>query len=123
MIRNKTVLVENAEYLIGPLTMGQIDAFTRDHEELDDLDKDKKLAELRSRAMQAVCDGLNNPHMREKDFRLWTPDLIRAELDYVTFNELETQILKLTKVKRVRNASGELEDPKLGESDAAAEPS
>lgn len=95
-MRTKTITIEEQEFTIAPLNLGQVDALMENNPEASDLKAWKQ------RSRQTVCDSLNNAHgpfqVNEVPGSM-NPANLAETMDLTTFNALHSAVLELSGLK------------------------
>lgn len=88
-MRIKKIAIEGEEYIIGALTLKQVEEYITPLENMLDENKSAKI-----RAYDLICFGLNNGSKSSGNGAApWTPDRVREEMDLVVFTKLQSEIL------------------------------
>lgn len=81
-MRTKTIEMDGAKFIIGALSIEQVENFFADGKPRLKID--------------LVCMGLNNARNGDAE---WTPERAKKELDYVIYERLHQEIIDFTGLK------------------------
>lgn len=103
MRRTKIIELDGAKFVIGALSLGQVEEFLgKQREALGVDEKGQKKdgvepdgAKLAASWREFICTGLNNGEQGTA----WTPDELNTELDLISFERLRTELLDFSGLK------------------------
>ncbi|SRR6266404_8376127 len=106
MRRTKTIEIDGATFIIGALSLGQVEEFLTKQREA--LGRDEK-GQPREGVMPSeqklkviwrefICTGLNNG-TNPQNGDAWTPEKLVAEIDLISFDRLRAELLDFSGLK------------------------
>lgn len=106
--RTKKVSIDGAEFTIASLTTEQVEEYLAPLEEM----AGGKLVSVKMRVHQIISHALNNVFADDDgnlppDFKPWTPERVRKNLDMVLINTLNTEVIRFSGLTVVEQPVGE----------------
>lgn len=95
IVRKKKLDIDGAEFIIGSLTMDQVEEVIKFNP------KDKGIEVLRERAEKLVIQSFNNAGFKTPSDTEWDSAAVNREIDLESFNRLQTEILDWSKLKAI----------------------
>jgi hypothetical protein len=112
--RTKTIKIDNAEFQIGALSLDQVEEYLRPIEpERAEIAGLVKHDALRIRAIEMICNGLNNAQPvdgRTVTDNVWTVTRFKKECDAIIFHKLNVEILQFSGLGVTEEVPGALAD-------------
>jgi len=112
IVRKKAVTIDGAEFVIGSLTMRQVETIVAWSPE------GKTVGELKTRAINLVINSFTNAEFM-CEAQPWTPERNANEIDSTSFDFMQTEILSWSKLTVVKTEAGVGGVPAAGEAPAA----
>lgn len=108
--RTKTVKIDNAEFVIGALSLDQVEEYLAPLDPEQKMSASEKAEALRTRAIEMICNGLNNAPSKDGAAAItepWTVARFRKECDAIIFHKLNVDILQFSGLQVTEESPGD----------------